>query len=172
VGYGLLFHRRRPEYRNPHGEERHLRIRVSRLSGRHTFLVSRTEAQVIVQVLTGKKPSFGDEGKITDDVARPARPPDPNEWLSGDVWDLISRCWSTSLDERPGPDTVMNTLDDAGDTVELGRMELREADLICFVNDCRDGPNDDQDVKKAKAQRFVDALDSVCQFGNQVSQVT
>ena len=97
--------------------------------------------------------------------------PDPNEWLSGDVWDLISRCWSVSLDERPGPDTVVNTLDDAGDTIELRRRELREADLVCFLNDCRNGPNSDRDVKKAKAQRFVDVLDSVRQPGSQVSQM-
>ena len=130
------------------------------------------EAIIAVQVLTGKQPSFGDVGRITDDVARPARLPDPNEWLSSDVWDLISRCWSASLDERPVPDTIMNTLDDAGDTVELRRRELREADLICFLNDCRDGPNGDQDVKKAKARRFVDALDSVRQVRNKISQVT
>ena len=75
------------------------------------------------------------------------------------------------MDERPGPDTVMDALDDAGDTFELGRRELREGDLICFLNDCRDGPNGDQDVKKAKAQWFVDVLDSVCQLGNRTSQV-
>jgi len=159
------------EYQTPHGEGRHLRIWVGRLSGRYTFLVSRAEARVIAQVLTGKQFSLGNEGRITDDDARPARPPAPNEWLSGDVWDLISRCWSTSLDERPGPDTVMDALDDAGDTFELGRRELREGDLICFLNDCRDGPNGDQDVKKAKAQWFVDVLDSVCQLGNRTSQV-
>jgi len=129
------------------------------------------EARVIVQVLTGKKPSLGGKSRITDDAARPARPPDPNEWLSCDVWDLVSRCWSTSLDERPDPNTLMNALDDAGDTVELGRRKLRERDLICFLNDCRDGPNGNQDVKKAKAQWFVDMLDSVRQLGNQVSQV-
>ena len=135
-------------------------------------MVSRTKARIIVQVLTGKQPSFGYEGRITDDVARPARPEDPNEWLSGDIWDLISRCWSASLDERPGPDIIMNTLDDAGDTIELRRRKLMEADLICLVNECRDGPSGDRDVKKAKAQRFVDVLDSVRQFGNQVPQVT
>jgi len=77
-----------------------------------------------------------------------------------------------SLDERPGPDTVMNILDDAGDTAELRRRKLREADLVCFLNNCRNGLNGDRDVKKAKAQRFVDVLDSVRQFRNQVSQVT
>jgi len=104
---------------------------------------------------------------------RPAHPPDPNEWLSGDVWDLISRCRSASPNERPGPDTVINTLDDAGDTVELRRRGFgeAEAELICFLKGCRDGPNSDQDVKKVKAQWFVDVLDSVRQFGNQVSQV-
>jgi hypothetical protein len=158
VGYGLLFHANTVT----HAEKNDIFAFGSVAYRVGTFLVPRTETQDIVQVLTGKKPSFGDECKITDDVARPTSPPDTKEWLSGDVWDLVSRCWSTSLDERPGPDTVMNTLDDAGDTVELERMELREADLICFVNDCRDGPNADQDVKKAKAQRFVDALDSVC----------
>lgn len=82
------------------------------------------EAKTIFQVLTGKHPSFGDEGRITDGVARLTRPPDPNEWLPSDAWDLISKCQSVSLDERPGPDTVMNTLDDAGDVVELRRRTL------------------------------------------------
>lgn len=75
------------------------------------------------------------------------------------------------MDERPDPKTLMNALDDTGDTVELERRKLREGDLICFLNDCRGGLNGDQDVKKAKAQRFVDVLDSVRQLGNQVSQV-
>jgi len=150
---------------------RHLRIRVSHLLGRHTFLVSQTEARAIVQVLTGKRPSLGDEGKIIDDIVRPAHPPDPDEWVSGDVWGLIFRCLSASLNERPDPGTIMNTLDDAGDAVELRRRGLGEEDLICFLNDCRDGSNGDQDVTKVKAQWFVDELDSVCQFGNRVSQV-
>ena len=75
------------------------------------------------------------------------------------------------MNERPGPDTVMNTLHDAWDTVELRRRGLGEAELICFLNDCRDGPNSDQDVKKAKAQWLADALDSVRQCGNKVSRV-
>jgi len=128
------------------------------------FLVSRTEARAIVQVLTGKQPSFGDEGKIIGGIARPAYPPDLNERISGDVWDLICRYRPASLDERPDPDTVINALDDAGDTVELWRG-LEEAELICFLNGCRDGPNRYQDVK-AKAYWFVDVLGSVRKFGN------
>ena len=85
---------------------------------------------------------------------------------------MISRCWFPSPDERPSLDTVVNTLDDAGDTSELRRRGLREADLVCFLNDCRNGPNGDQDINKAKAQWFADVLDSVRQLGNQVSQVT
>jgi len=122
-------------------------------------------------VLTGKRPSFGDKGKIIDDIARPARPPDPNEWVSGDVWSLIFRCLSASLNERPDLGTIMNTLDDAGDAVELRRRGLGEEVLVCFLNDCRDGPDGDQDVTKVKAQWFVDELDSVRQFGNRVSQM-
>jgi len=38
-------HRYQSGYRNPHGEERHPRIRASRSSGRHTPLVSRAEAR-------------------------------------------------------------------------------------------------------------------------------
>lgn len=75
------------------------------------------------------------------------------------------------MDELPGPDTIMNALDDAGDTVELGRRGLEEADLVCFLSGCRDEPDGDQDVKKAKAQWFADALDSVRRFKNQVSRV-
>ena len=152
---------------------RHLRIRVGHVSSKHTFSVSRIETRTIVQVLTGKQPSFGDEGKIIGDIAQPTHLPDPNEWLSGDVWDLISRCWSASPNERPCPDTVTNTLNDAGDSVELKRRGFgeAEAELICFLKGCRDGPNSDQDVKKVKAQWFADVLDSVRRLWNQVSQV-
>lgn len=74
------------------------------------------------------------------------------------------------MDERPRPDTVMNALDNAGNAVELRRKELTEADLGCFLSGCRDEPNGD--IKKAKARWFADVLDSVRQFGNQVSRVT
>jgi len=57
----------------------------------------------------------------------------------------------------------MNVLGDAGDTVELRRRGLREADLVRFLSSCRNDPrNGNQDVRKARAQWFADALDSVC----------
>ena len=55
---------------------------------------------------------------------RPSRPPGPNEWLSDDVWNFISRCWSPSRDGRPDVDFAMNALNDAADAVEVRRRKL------------------------------------------------
>jgi len=54
---------------------------------------------------------------------RPARPPGPDGWISDDVWNFISRCWSSSSDGRPDVDFAMNALDDAAD-VEVKRRKL------------------------------------------------
>jgi len=62
---------------------------------------------VIYSVVTGK---------------RPARPPGSNEWVSGNVWNFISRCWS-SRDGRPDVDFAINALNDAADAVEVRRMK-------------------------------------------------
>lgn len=50
----------------------------------------------------------------------------------------------------------MNTLNDAGDTVELRNRGFREVDLISFLNGCKDAANGNQDAKKA--QVIVDTL--------------
>jgi len=52
---------------------------------------------------------------------RPARPPGPNEWLSDDVWNFISRCWSR--DGRPDVEFAMNALNDTADAVEVKRRK-------------------------------------------------
>ena len=54
---------------------------------------------------------------------RPGRPVGPNEWLSDDVWNLVSRCWSASCDERPDVNFAMNALNDAADAVEVERRK-------------------------------------------------
>ena len=56
----------------------------------------------------------------------------------------------------------MNTLNDAGDTVELRSRGFREVDLISFLNGCKDMAKGDQGAKKA--QVIVDTLDLVRQF--------
>ena len=54
---------------------------------------------------------------------RPGRPAGPNEWLSDDVWNFVSRCWSASLDERPDVNFAINALNDAADAVEVVRRK-------------------------------------------------
>ena len=54
---------------------------------------------------------------------RPARPPGPNEWLSDDVWNFVSRCWSASWDGRPEVDFAINALNDAADAAGAGRRK-------------------------------------------------
>ena len=80
--------------------------------------------QARIQVLTRQKPFPGVKDRVVMyNVVigkRPARPPGPNEWVSDDVWNLISRCWSPSLDDRPDVDHAMNVLNDAADAVEVG----------------------------------------------------
>ena len=49
---------------------------------------------------------------------RPARPQEPNELVSDNVWNFISRCWS-SWDGRPDVDFAINALHDAADAVEI-----------------------------------------------------
>ena len=56
---------------------------------------------------------------------RPGRPQGPSEWLSDDVWNLISSCWSSSWNGRPDVNFVMTALNDAADTVEVKRRKLQ-----------------------------------------------
>ena len=81
-----------------------------------------------VQSITGQQPFPGaKDGVIIYNVVtgeRPGRPAGPNEWLSDDVWNFISRCWSPSRDGRPDVDFAMNALNDAADAVEVRRRKL------------------------------------------------
>ena len=74
-----------------------------------------------VQVTSGQQPfpRAKDSVIIFNIVTgeRPDRPPDPNEWVSDNVWKFISRCWSPSLDSRPDVKLVTNTLTDAANAV-------------------------------------------------------
>jgi len=81
-----------------------------------------------VQVITEQQPFPGaKDGVIIYNVVigeRPGRPPGPNEWLSDDVWNFVSRCWSSSWDGRPDVDFAMNALNDAADAVEVRRRKM------------------------------------------------
>ena len=109
-------------------------------------------------MLTGRQPFPGVRHTIIGNIvtgARPPRPPGSNEWISDNVWNLISRCWSTFWDVRPGASLVVNALSDAGDLVEFRR---REPDLIAFLDVSKAGAKDPEAVR---AQEFVDVIDLV-----------
>ena len=80
-----------------------------------------------VQVITGEQPFPGaKDGVIIYSVVmgeRPSRPSDTNEWVSDDVWNFISRCWSPSWDGRPDVEFAINALNDAADAVEARRVQ-------------------------------------------------
>ena len=90
-----------------------------------TSCVSAAATNVSIQVITGQQPFPGAKKDvvkhniITGD--RPKRPLGPHEWLSDDVWDFISWCWSPSWDRRPDAKVAMNTLNNAADIVEGNR---------------------------------------------------
>ena len=78
-------------------------------------------------MITRKQPFPGlKDGVIIYTVVtgeRPARPQEPNELVSDNVWNFISRCWSSSRDERPDVDFAINALHDAADAVEVRRRK-------------------------------------------------
>ena len=90
--------------------------------------ISGTVTKDSIQVITGQQPFPGaKDGVIIYKVVtgeRPGRPAGPNEWLSDDVWNFISRCWSPSRDTRPDVDFAVNALNDAAGTVEVKRRKL------------------------------------------------
>ena len=55
---------------------------------------------------------------------RPPRPQEPNELVSDDIWDFISRCWSASWDGRPDANLAIGALNDAADAVEVRRRKV------------------------------------------------
>ncbi|KAF9781279.1 kinase-like domain-containing protein [Thelephora terrestris] len=77
---------------------------------------------VTYQVTTGLQPFAGaKDGVIIYNVVtgeRPTRPPGANNWVSDDVWNFISRCWSPSRDGRPDVEFAINALNDAADSVK------------------------------------------------------
>jgi serine/threonine protein kinase len=95
----------------------------------NTYFISGTANKCSIQVITEQKPFSGTRaGAIICKIVtgeRPGRPPGPNEWLSDNVWDFISRCWSPSLDGRPNVKFVMNALNDAADAVDIRHGKLR-----------------------------------------------
>ena len=108
-------------------------------------------------MLTGRQPFPGAKYSVIGNVVTGARPPRPisNEWVSDNVWNLVSRCWSTFWNGRPDTSLTANVLNDAGDLVEFRR---REPDLIAFLDASRAGANG---LDAAKAQEFVDTIDLV-----------
>ena len=78
-------------------------------------------------MITGEQPFPGaKDGVIIYSVVtgeRPARPQEPNEWVSDDVWNFVSRCWSPSWDGRPDVNFAINALNDAADAVEVRRRK-------------------------------------------------
>ena len=90
-----------------------------------TYRISVPEIKYGMQVITREQPFSGaKDGAIIYGVVtgeRPKRPSGPNKWLTDDVWNFISRCWSASWDGRPSVDFAVNSLNDAADAVEATR---------------------------------------------------
>ncbi|KAF9781352.1 kinase-like domain-containing protein [Thelephora terrestris] len=82
---------------------------------------------VTYQVITGLQPFPGDyDDVIIHNVAtgeRPSQPPCMIEWVSDDIWNFISRCWSASRDDRPDVEFAVNTLNDATNASEARRVK-------------------------------------------------
>lgn len=80
-----------------------------------------------IQVFTGQQPFSGaKDGVIIYNIVtgeRPDRPLGPNEWISDEVWSLISRCWSPSWASRPNINFAVNALSDAADAAEVRRRK-------------------------------------------------
>ena len=78
-------------------------------------------------MVTGEQPFRGaKDGVIIYSVVtgeRPSRPSGSNEWVSDDIWNFISRCWSSSWDGRPEVDFAINALNDAADAIETKRVK-------------------------------------------------
>ena len=125
-----------------------------------SYFISGTVAQDSVQAITGQQPFPGaKDGVIIYNVVtgeRPGRPAGPNEWLSDDVWNFISRCWSPSRDGRPDVNFAMNALNDAADAIEVRRRKL-------YVNTNDQGKRTFRRVSKNAVDDAVDAADAVCE---------
>lgn len=101
-----------------------------------TCFISGTATEGSAQVVTGQQPfpRIKDSVIIFSAVAgeRPGRPPDPNEWVSDNVWNFISRCWSPSLDSRPDVQFAISTLTDAANAVRArhGPLYVTTGDVL------------------------------------------
>ena len=118
-----------------------------------------------MQITTGQQPfpMIKDSVVICKVVAgeRPGHPIGPDEWVSSSVWDLISECWSSSLDSRPDAKFATDRLKTAAYAVEVRRgtqPEPWEADLNDFL---RASETWDQVNDREKAQEFADRLNEV-----------
>ncbi|KAF9781367.1 hypothetical protein BJ322DRAFT_272189 [Thelephora terrestris] len=82
---------------------------------------------VTYQVIAGLQPFPGEnDDVIIHNVAtgeRPSQPPCMIEWVSDDIWNFISRCWSASRDDRPDVEFVVNVLNDATNASEASRVK-------------------------------------------------
>ena len=67
---------------------------------------------------------------------RPGLPQDPNEWISDDVWHLISQCWRPFRDDRPDVGFLMDTLSDAAVAIEVRRRESRAVKIQGEITSC------------------------------------
>ena len=94
----------------------------------NTCFISGTATKNSIQVITGQQPFPGTrDGIIVYHIItgeRPGRPPESNEWVSDDVWNFVSGCWSPSWDGRPDANFAMNALNNAADAVEARRRKL------------------------------------------------
>jgi serine/threonine protein kinase len=97
----------------------------------NAFFISSTAINGAIQVITEQQPfPETEDGMIVYNVVtgeRQGRPLESNEWVSDDVWNFISRCWSPSWDGRPDVNFAMNALNDAADAVEARRRKLYTA---------------------------------------------
>jgi hypothetical protein len=67
---------------------------------------------------------------------------------------------------------LIETLDEAGDSVKLRSRGIEEGDLISFLKDCKNGDVGQSDAKKVEAQQIVNSLSLVGRSRNRLSLVT
>ena len=122
----------------------------------------------LIEVITMQRPFTGikDRTNIREIISgwRPSFPPDPNEWLLDNVWDIVSKCWSPSWGGRPDASTVIIALNSAADAFEA--QNSWEAELTDFLRACKTGI--DKKVEDKRAKEFADKLDVVRRSGTQV----
>lgn len=96
-----------------------------------TSCVLNTVTNTSTQVLTGQQP-FPEPSEAIPIIMHAGESQGkqlgPNEWISEDVWSLISLCWSS--DPRPNAKTVMEGLEFAADAVEMRKRKLAEIDSL------------------------------------------